>query len=355
MKEQTDYINVLKNTLHKEKIRSPLSASIDITSKCNLSCAHCYNKSRHAIDYINSLEIVKDIVDKLDKMHILELTICGGEPLTSHLFLDMIKEIKKTNISIYIITNGVYIDECCKELEKLLTENDCIQVSVDESLTSSNWQRYNNIDQKKRVYDNLRKISSVFENLLVNITPTSMNQNEIIELVKEVSDCGVKKVGATPYIPIGGNKADRITPDYAFLKEAEEKVISYCENNHIKYYGGIAGHICQQKIWDKADSKNKMTSDKRYCDAGNYSFHISNDGKIYPCAFMQQDDLVISDIRLSSEMIIEDFKKYAKLDNIDYPSKCRQCKRLSKCFGGCMGLIYDRYGSLNQVDPRCVV
>lgn len=35
------------------------------------------------------------------------------------------------------------------------------------------------------------------------------------------------------------------------------------------------------------------------------------------------------------------------------PEKCISCKVLYECGGGCPGLIFDRYGTLNKVDPRC--
>ncbi|ADV79036.1 MULTISPECIES: hypothetical protein [Thermoanaerobacter] len=32
---------------------------------------------------------------------------------------------------------------------------------------------------------------------------------------------------------------------------------------------------------------------------------------------------------------------------------CLSCELLPLCGGGCPGLIFDRYGTLQEVDPRC--
>ena len=68
---------------------------------------------------------------------------------------------------------------------------------------------------------------------------------------------------------------------------------------------------------------------------------------------MQFDDFVISEIDKASDSILHDFNNFSDLLNISLPNKCIFCSRLNDCHGWCIGLIYDRYGSLDFSDPRC--
>lgn len=360
-------IEAYKQSFYIENIKKPLMVSIDITSQCNLNCAHCYNKDRIGTDYISSSKTAQAVVQKLKGLRVIEVTLCGGEPMLSPYFEEMVYGIKQAGMSVRLITNGLLLDRYIDFLCNVLTESDSIQISIDESIASSNHQRYPTKTVKERAYRNLFEISHRFNNVVVNITPTKLNQNEIKLIFEDVISHGARFVGATPYIPIGGTDADKIVPDYCFLGTIEIDLADLCRQKGVVYFGGISGHPCQQilpnlsefnsngyvhRISHPNDSKTALSS-IRYCDAAYFSFHISNDGVIYPCAFMQDASYSISHIKYDLEKIYDDFIEYPKLSNIPLPDVCKKCSILSECHGGCVGLINDRYGDLQCVDPRC--
>lgn len=124
------------------------------------------------------------------------------------LFLDFVAEVKRQGMCTRIITNGILIDKYYKRLSEILTKNDTIQYSIDEALRTRNRQRYLTMHEKQICYHNLRKLSAVFKNVIVNITPTKFNQYEIFDIVKDAVDFGARYISATPYIPMGGSAAD---------------------------------------------------------------------------------------------------------------------------------------------------
>lgn len=350
-------IEKMKKFLYAEHVRTPLTVSFDITRRCNLNCRHCYNKNQAQLDYLASVENVKLIADKLLAMQVYEITLSGGEPLLSPYFINFINACKERKLCIRIITNGTLMDEYYLLLSDLLTDNDTVQFSIDESLHNMNGQRYSSLKQKQRAYSNLANLANMFKNVVVNITPTHVNQFDIPHIVRDVVNCGVEYISATPYIPIGGIVADSLVPDYDLLWKIENEVSSYCKKNNVLYFGGISGHPCQQ-VFNPSETMSiqeiPTLKINRHCDAGYFNFHISNDGRIFPCVFMQFDDFLISHIRYDAKKILDDFKAFQMLENISLPHKCSACNRLNDCFGGCIGLIYDRYKSLENVDPRCV-
>lgn len=350
-------LDEMKKFFCAEHIRTPLTVSFDITRSCNMHCMHCYNKRSPLPDYLDSYDKVYSVVKKLCDLQVYEVTISGGEPLVSPFFLDFVAEVKRQGMCTRIITNGILIDKYYKRLSEILTKNDTIQYSIDEALHTRNRQRYLTMHEKQICYHNLRKLSAVFKNVIVNITPTKFNQYEIFDIVKDAVDFGARYISATPYIPMGGSAADSAIPDYGLLLDVESRVSTFCAERHIIYFGGISGHACQQKCDSSAQDIKKDAIEtiekERGCDAGNFNFHISNDGRIYPCVFMQFDDFVISEIDKASDSILHDFNNFSDLLNISLPNKCIFCSRLNDCHGGCIGLIYDRYGSLDFSDPRC--
>ena len=55
-------------------------AWIEITSRCNLKCMHCYNESEFCCENTMSLEDYKIVIDALLKLGIEKIQIIGGEP-----------------------------------------------------------------------------------------------------------------------------------------------------------------------------------------------------------------------------------------------------------------------------------
>ena len=60
-------------------LSAPIKVSVDITSRCNLSCAHCRNEPGSAGDDLSPAELL-GIVDDVAAMGVFRLGISGGEP-----------------------------------------------------------------------------------------------------------------------------------------------------------------------------------------------------------------------------------------------------------------------------------
>lgn len=348
-------IDEIKRYYQTKKIMfAPLSATYELTLKCNLNCLHCYNQEKKD----NSLELEwenkKEIIDKLVNLGVKEITLCGGEPLLDKNIVNTISYIKSKGIKLVILTNGLilnsYLMSCLKEQ---LTSEDIIQVSVDETKYKDDSQR----KMSQLQYDILKKhIIELCElpcKIHSNTTITKYNENDILTTINDIIEWGVKSIGVTSYKPFGGRNMDSIKPNYNRLCILEKRVMQLCEKKGIVYTGGMDGHVCESLKSITIRNNSKQPS-RRCCDASRFHIHVTHDGSIYPCVFMEYSIFKIGNIFNEERLIKQKALKLQEMIYTRFPVECVECDRLYECNGGCPGLIYDRFGILEERDPRCI-
>ena len=107
--------------------RTPIVASIGVTSKCNLKCEYCYAE----VDNLNGkdwpFEDLTKIIDQLHAMGTRVIMLQGGEPLLHTRIDDIINYVKSKNIYCSITTNSYTFAKHIDAIKKL----DQVQLSVD--------------------------------------------------------------------------------------------------------------------------------------------------------------------------------------------------------------------------------
>jgi len=140
-KQEQSYLNNLKCGIKKlqedgdypRSFKLPVGLQFELTSKCNLKCLHCYNRSGDADkettmvtqDWINlANQIVKD-------GGIFQCIISGGEPLLLGDDLFQIMDILHEDKTAFLfISNGYFVtDEIVKKMSKY--DFFWIQISID--------------------------------------------------------------------------------------------------------------------------------------------------------------------------------------------------------------------------------
>ena len=109
----------------------PLSAQLEFTQKCNLSCKFCYNNSGPNNSDELDLDALRKVCEDLAEWPLSELVVSGGEPLLRKQHLQTVFDaLARAGIPIHLLTNGILLSE--KVLEWLAENNVLtIQVSVD--------------------------------------------------------------------------------------------------------------------------------------------------------------------------------------------------------------------------------
>ena len=101
----------IQNRLVHQRI--PLSGTIEVTRRCTLKCAHCYNNLPVADDEAREAELTYDdhrrILDEIVASGCLWLLYTGGEIFVRPDFLDIYTYAKKKGLLITLFTNGTLI------------------------------------------------------------------------------------------------------------------------------------------------------------------------------------------------------------------------------------------------------
>ena len=85
---------------HIGEYLNPVGAMIELTSRCNLNCSHCYNASRSESNDLSSNEW-KNIIQQLCEMRIGTILFTGGEPLMAgDLLIELLGVINHYDIGV---------------------------------------------------------------------------------------------------------------------------------------------------------------------------------------------------------------------------------------------------------------
>ncbi len=165
---------------------------IDITSRCNLNCRHCYFRRGHNVSELSFEEWVAKLKEL--KRDGAALYICGwlgGEPLLRVDVLEMAKRFFKSNV---IFTNGT---------QELPSWEDCTFV-VSVPGTRKTYSYITGTDDK--VYDMVKEHADRPElDIVVSFCITRQNRDCIEPFLEEWSkDVGIKGVFFEFYTPAKG-------------------------------------------------------------------------------------------------------------------------------------------------------
>src|SRR4029078_7640428 len=104
-------------SLHRQVLaaRGPLNGTIEVTRRCPLVCAHCYNNLAMGDRTAQLEELTADehrrLLDEMAAAGCLWLLYTGGEIFARRDFLDIYTYAKKKGFLITLFTNGAMITE----------------------------------------------------------------------------------------------------------------------------------------------------------------------------------------------------------------------------------------------------
>lgn len=113
---------------HFKNYPRPFRAYIELTTKCNLKCVHCYippNGTR----YMLSKEIVCAFLDQLESMGTLEVIFTGGEALLQKDLIHILSYARERDFSLLLLSNGtLFTDSLIDALKQM--DLSLIQISL---------------------------------------------------------------------------------------------------------------------------------------------------------------------------------------------------------------------------------
>ena len=289
---------------------------IELTSRCNERCVHCYIPHSNKLDDIDD-NLFYSVLEQCKEMGLLDITLSGGEAMLHPHFIDYLRKAKEYDFSVSVLSNLTLLND---EIVREMKENRLSSVQV--SLYSMNPEVHDAITQKKGSFYKTRDaILKLIENdipLQISCPTMKQNKNDFAEVLKWANSLRVRTI--TDYIMMA--RYDHTTDNLYNRLSLEE-----------------AGKIIRQDLENDEDMKSKIQrtdfdllqslddSEDRVCGVCMTSLCMVANGGVYPCSGWQCRILgnlktqTLKDIWENSE----DVKYLRNIRKKDF-LKCQKCE-----------------------------
>ena len=335
-----------------------------ITGACNLKCRHCFMSAPRAKHGAPTHEQIISIADQLAECGVFQVVLTGGEPLIREDFLDIIDALNEREIGIATIyTNGWLVDETfLDELDKRHVHPP-FQLSFD----GVGWHDFLRgvPGAEERTIHALKLLQERKYPVSVSMCMHRKNRHVLRESIKLMASLGVRSMKCGSMMELG----EWAQPELQDLQLTKEEELEMFEEYIPQYFeddapvsimmagvfmyspGDPKWEIYNRRVCSKED-ETRMPS----CGVLLHNFYIGAEGMVCPCMGMADCGYAknfqnLFDTPLKDILNGEQFTKlcHATVGEVrDHNPKCRECKYVDKCTGGCRNSVLmagdDYYG-----------
>lgn len=183
------------------------SVALNITSRCNLRCLHCYNGSGECSAGDMGRAALLRAADALISLKSFNLCLCGGEPLCCPDLLPLLTHLRGRVPRISMVTNGFALDD---NWAKLLVEHGvtAVQVSLDGAYAWQHDSLRGTAGSFERAIQAIRALKKAgMPQVVCAILPNQLNVDSMPEYVQLCVTAGVDIIRAMPFLPSGRGRS----------------------------------------------------------------------------------------------------------------------------------------------------
>ncbi len=320
-------------------LSAPVNVTWEMTYRCNLSCIHCLSDSGSARAGELTTGECLQIIDDLSAMKVFQLNIGGGEPFIREDFMDLMDYAHEKGMVTCISTNGTFIDDKCAD--RLNHHLVYIQVSLDAASADQNdaIRGKGSFEKAVRALERLRERDI---EVSINTVLTRLSFPELDQLVDLAASFGAK-LRVSRFRPSGRGKES-----WAALNVTKEEMLTFSD--------WLARHIAVSTgdSFFSVSTEERRSLGMNMCGACKLTCCISPQGKVFPCAFLQDVEFYAG--KLPEEAFASVWRNspvFTSFRNLRVKS-CEGCRRFSLCNGGCPAIAYHTQQQLNLPDPECL-
>jgi len=292
------------------------SMQIELTSRCNERCVHCYIPHENKTEDIEP-SLFYSVLEQCKEMKMLGLALSGGEPMLHKNFCEFLRKCKDYDFSVVILSNLTMLtDEIIAEMKANRLS------SVQVSLYSMKPEIHDSITQVKGSFENTKKgILRLVENdipLQISCPTMTLNKDCFIDVLNWAKLIKVRTL--TDYIMMA--RYDNTIGNLQYRLSVDEvgKIIDEIIKNDVNYQNDILSADYEKR--EKRDIANDIV-----CGVCVSSLSMVANGNIYPCPGWQgyvvgnAKETPLKDIWEYSERV-----KYLRgLKKKDFP-QCLKCE-----------------------------
>jgi radical SAM protein with 4Fe4S-binding SPASM domain len=250
--------------------RAPLQGGIDITSRCNLRCAHCYiqgtsPKEEHELTYEEICRIFDQIADE----GCFWMLITGGEPLLRPDFADIYRYAKRKGFLIILFTNGTLLTP---EIADLFQKEKPLKIEI--SLYGMTADTYESVTGVPGSFARcIRGIDLLLERKLpleLKAVALTLNKHEVRDIRQYAKKLGVN----FRFDPMINHRLDG-SASPTKVRLSPEEILELDLADDVR--AGSFRKLCDRQ-W------GAMSDDRLYaCGAGIKLFHVTAAGDLAEC------------------------------------------------------------------------
>lgn len=330
--DETDELALLKYFHYKAKFSSEhLILTVAPTMQCNFACPYCYETP-------HSGQMEKDVQDALvdfirekiqEGARDIDLTWYGGEPLLYPDIIDRVSsavatlaEAYQAKASFTMVTNGSLLT---KDIVAMLEKNKIhsIQITLDGLAENHNARRPYRGGQGsfERIFNNLRLFAGTKIRVNIRMNVDKQNKEDYAALRRMIESLRPEvEISIYPAIVEHLNKDD--LREDIYLSGAEySDFLTDC-------YGDTG-----EEAENIALSRNR----RYFCTAELENCYVVDEkGNLYKCwDEIGKEEFVCMNLLNRTQPNYCAIAHFVADDPFDANSKCRMCKFLPLCFGGC--------------------
>jgi radical SAM protein with 4Fe4S-binding SPASM domain len=303
-----------------------LSATVELTQKCNLNCVHCYLSGRKPKHELTTDEL-KQVMNQLARSGCLYLVFTGGEVFLRKDIITLCEYAKSKHFDLRLFSNGTLIDEqTIRALSK-------IGLSSIELSLYGNRSVHDKITRRKGSFHETINAISLLSKHKIPVTIKSplmkFNYRDYGWIINFAARFGLSYKFDPVITP--ANNGDKKVLQYRL---SDKQLMSLFKDKRI---------FKKQRVLSRPNDK----SDSMFCSAGRNFVSISCDGTVYPCLQLQTPLGIIPKKRLHFTNNLSKIWANVSMRSIKQTDlvKCNNCKNMVFC-RRCPGLAFLEDGDL---------
>ena len=326
----------------------PATGTLELTARCNLSCAMCYIHKKEndpiAIGREKPTEYWLNMIEEARRAGTLVMLITGGEPLLRRDFREIYLACKKAGFLVNVNTNATMITPDDVESFRQYPPMK-LNISLYGASTQSYERLCGNGAMYERVTKNIRALCRAGVSVKINYTVTEINHDEASEVYAFAGELGLPVQHTTYMFPdvraLKKCGACRVSAETAaeYLVQCDRE--KFPPEIFIKRAKACAEGLALEEEQDEDSPRSKR--ERLFCRAGVSSFWLTYDGRLLPCGMLSTPSLTVD--RPFAELWQELKEQTAK---IYLPEKCDTCKKRAYC-EVCAAACLAETGSFEEV------
>jgi MoaA/NifB/PqqE/SkfB family radical SAM enzyme len=258
---------------HRQRV--PISATLELTSRCNLRCQHCYLGSQTEQHKKRDLERdTRSVLKSLDEWAeagCLYLLITGGDPMMRKDFPVVYRHARELGMLVTVFCDGILVTEAIVGLFEELPPRK-VEISI-YGATAETYETITRVPGSHALaWRGIRRLRDHGIRVGLKTVLMTLNQHELDAMADQAQELGVPfryDAAIFPCLPNG-------SADPLDLRVAPETVVAF----------DLARPDRRRQWIDKIEQSSKAApdNDRLYaCGAGATSFYADSFGNLSPC------------------------------------------------------------------------